>query len=106
MDQSFPTNFASVTNPLVEAPVLHPCLKASKQQSGPQNPHLSWILVIVCDMCWRFWQKKNMILTQLSWGPSVDIQVVFNKKNGKQESIEEIEIHQEAKEPNSGSANL
>lgn len=75
--------------PLVEAPVLH--FSASKQQSRPQNPHLSRRVVIVC-VCVTFVedsQKKYMIFTQLSGDPSVDIQGFFNKKNGKPESIKQ-----------------
>ena len=37
MDQSFPTNFASVTNPLVEAPVLHPFLKHPSNKVVPRT---------------------------------------------------------------------
>lgn len=52
MDQSFPTNFASVQQTLNKSPLKlqswEPIFQASKQQSGPQNPHLSRRVLIVC----------------------------------------------------------
>ncbi len=48
MDQSFPTNFASVLEAFVKrVGNLHPST-ASKQQSRPQNPHLSRPREVFC----------------------------------------------------------